>query len=265
MTSLSLLLKKSVQEAANRFGYQVTKIRPPLEILPINIFPLVIQDLMSKKAKRGEPAFFFIEIGAHDGLHGDPVRPWVSQYHWHGILVEPQPKIFKRLVENYRGEPQLIFENAAIFREDGRAVLYAFKDSPDLPDHATMLATFNRYALEHNAHGYCGEIEEIPVAALSVKTLLARHDVAHVDLLQVDTEGYDFEIIKMFAEAECKPSVVQFESAGLNSHEQRQCYQLLGDLGYRLLTIGIDTIAYDQSDDPEFASVFKNEGYSLTT
>lgn len=255
-------MRELIKKLANKFGYEVRRIKrddevipKPISDMPIDVFDLVVKDLVSKKAD-----IFFIEIGAHDGLHYDPIRPYVKQHHWRGILIEPQPKIFARLVENYKDEPQLLFENAAIAAQDGTFCLYTFEESPDLPDHATMLASFNRAALEHNAHGYQAPIQETIVPAISTGSLFSKHNITQVDLLQIDTEGYDWEILKMFDFAKYLPAIVHFESAGLDADETADCFKLLEGHGYRILTLGIDTIAYQQEVDAEFVGALDITG-----
>jgi FkbM family methyltransferase len=236
---------------------------PAPKLLPINIFPLVIGDYMQRKIKGGgNPSdIFFVQIGAHDGLHLDPVRPYVKKYHWKGLLVEPQPAIYQQLVANYADEPQLVFENSAIAQQDGVASLFTFKQDGILPGHTTMLASFHRNALVYNGHDYKGEIEELKVPTLSFDSLLAKHGVTDFDFLQIDTEGFDYEIIRMLEASSARPAVIHFESAFLNPVFQFKCGEALHRMGYRALTIGIDTVAYRQSDEDNFAEVFANEGY----
>lgn len=239
-------------------GYEIKKIGAPSKVTPINVFPLVVQDIMQQKKAED---FFFIQIGAHDGVHYDPIRALIKKFHWRGILVEPQPQVFKRLIENYKDEPQLIFENAAIAPHDGQTTLYVFKEGSNLPDHASMLASFNRNVLVSNGHNYKGEIMELPVKALSLKSLLAQHRVQKIDLLQIDTEGYDFEIIKMLESSEIKPTILHFESGFLTEDQMNHCSELFKKWGYRAITIGIDTLAYCQPDESGFAETIKNENY----
>ena len=70
------------------------------------------------------PDFFFVQIGAHDGIRDDPIRKYIVKSHWRGLLVEPVPHIFRKLVENYRDETQLIFENVAVAAHDGVMPFY---------------------------------------------------------------------------------------------------------------------------------------------
>jgi FkbM family methyltransferase len=251
-------VKQYIRTILGRFGYEVVKISRQSTAKPINVFTLVVNDFLEK---RNDRHIFFIQVGAHDGSHCDPIRPFVTKYHWKGILVEPQPKIFKRLVANYSAEKQLIFENAAIGHKDGPGTLYTFKEGPGVPDHASMLTSFNRDRLVCNGHGYRYEIEELAVPILSVKTLLAKNGVKNVDLLQIDAEGFDFEILKMFFAAGVSPTIVNFESGIFSEEQTRKCGELLAKLGYRALTVGVDTIAYKQDDAFGFESTLSDRGY----
>ena len=213
----------------------------------IDVLSLCVADLVTRQK---EP--FFVQIGAHDGVSFDPIRPFVEKFRWRGLLVEPQPKVFKKLVENYRGHPQLILENAAVAERDGTATLYSFEDSPGIPEHASMLASFRRESLEANGHGYSGPIKSLTVPALSFSTLLQKHGVARVDILQIDTEGFDYEILKMIDFAKVRPALIHFENNFLTAAEMTDCNRMLAGHGYRLLTLGIDSLAYQQAANEHF-------------
>src|SRR5262249_10466973 len=82
---------------------------------------------------------------------------------------------------------------------------------------------------------------------VSAQTLLAKHAVGHIDLLQVDAEGFDFEVIKMFLAAGSLPTVINYEHLHLSDTNRRSCVAWLGGLGYKMLQAGperIDTVAY---------------------
>src|SRR5215468_60576 len=114
---LRLRSKQAIQRLAASFGYQVEKIRPTAN--PLDVFDLAVHLLLARRQ-----TLFFVQIGAHDGITGDPLRKFVLKYHLPGILVEPNPAVFKKLVANYRGEPQLRFENVAVGPTQGTKSLY---------------------------------------------------------------------------------------------------------------------------------------------
>ncbi len=85
--------------------------------------------------------------------------------------------------------------------------------------------------------------------ALSVSSLLSKHAVSKIDLLQIDAEGFDYEIIKMFDSSAVKPLIINFEHAHIPGPLRRECWQHLAKRGYSLaVASGMDTVAYLQRD-----------------
>ncbi len=240
------LAKRLVRRVLEGAGYTVFKAPPEVvpgpTFTPVDVFPLAVAELMSRKEN-----IFFLQVGAHDGLTYDPMRLFVEQYRWRGILLEPQPRVFRQLVANYDGMPGLIFENVAAAPVEGEVTLYTFAEGGGLPAHATQLASFQRDALLHNGHGYKGEILETRVPTVTISSLLKKHNVSEVDILQIDTEGFDFEVIKMIDFSEIKPSIINYESVMLSAADQNACIALLTSHGYRIAP-GFDTVAILQGD-----------------
>ncbi len=236
---ISLIWEKALARAGQVIGFEV-KPRLAHAAPSIDIFDLAVRDLMARA-----PDIFFLQIGAHDGLTFDPIHEYVRQFHWRGLLVEPQPAVFAQLRKNYAGEAQLLFENSAIAPQDGTLDLHVF-ESADAADHASMLASTRKHYLQLNGDRARGTLKKITVPALSLASLLAKHEVERVNLLQIDTEGFDFEIIRMIDFRRIKPEIIHYESNFLNRRQKSECSRLLGGEGYALLNLGIDTIAYLQ-------------------
>ena len=242
---LSLIFEKALSRASNLFGYD---LKPHLshKAPSIDILDLAIRDLMSR-----EPDIFFLQIGAHDGVSYDPIHNYVRRFHWRGLLVEPQPAVFQKLKENYADEKQLLFENSAIARQDGTLDLYCFENA-NAEDHASMLTSTRKHYLTLNGDNHRGALKTITVSALTLESLLAKHRVERVNLLQIDTEGFDFEIIKMIDFKRMKPEIIHYENNFLNRRQKSECSWILGDQNYSLLNLGVDTIAYLQPPNEEF-------------
>src|SRR5262249_56046547 len=60
------------------------------------------------------PRFFFVNIGANDGVSNDPIYPFLREYGWSGIVVEPLAPMLEELRRNYHDIPGIVFEQAAI-------------------------------------------------------------------------------------------------------------------------------------------------------
>jgi len=103
---------------------------PARQVSQLPVFDLAIGTLMQASSK----PFRFIQVGANDGIYGDPLRAYIERHHWHGILVEPQPDVFARLIENYSGSREnLIFKNIAISPDQSTLRLYRVLDQQILP------------------------------------------------------------------------------------------------------------------------------------
>jgi FkbM family methyltransferase len=225
---------------------------------PINIFRTVVSDWLETV---GRP-LSFVQIGAHDGLHLDPIRPLVEKYHWAGLLIEPQPDIFERLKLNYAGEKQLSFLNVAASNQDGTLILHRLKPGQGFHDHSTMLASSNRWLVENNGHGYRGQIEELAVKAFGPYSLADMYPgIVSTDILQVDTEGHDPQILLAWLNAALTPPIIQFESA-LKTDGYDQLIAVLDEKGYRRAEVGINMVCYLQKDDGHFDNEQANKGYT---
>lgn len=250
------MIKQTVRKIAGSLGYVILKrsqVGSAIEYPFINSFELILQNYLQQNSD-----IFFIQIGAHDGCSDDPIFHLVKQYHWRGLLIEPQPQVFKKLKQTYQDEPQLIFENALVGYEDGFATMYAIRDQHSvLPfwlsqsaslDYEVVRSTLyywkRKRGLATIPDDYESLIEEVLLPSMTIKTALTKHSIQKVDLLVIDTMGFDFEILKMFPFDCCQPSIIHFEHSIMPVAEQEECFQYLADLGYGLTQVAQDTIAY---------------------
>ena len=93
-------------------------------------------DLVTTRYGRRGSAFLFVQIGAFDGVSGDPLNKLVHRHGWRGVLVEPQTRVFQVLKSNYATQPQLQFFNVAIGDRDGEVTLYT-RSSADVEPAST--------------------------------------------------------------------------------------------------------------------------------
>lgn len=61
-----------------------------------------------------EPGFFFIQVGAHDGVRFDDLYGKVTAINCSGIVIEPLPRYFRRLKANYEDYPGVVPLNVAV-------------------------------------------------------------------------------------------------------------------------------------------------------
>lgn len=248
----NIQIKQAAQKLFNRFGYQISRFQDPIKYPFIDVLELIAQSCTQAGSD-----FFFIQIGAADGVSEDPINYLIKKHHWSGVLVEPQPLSFKQLVENYRGEEKLIFENALIGSEDGLATLYAVPDQGEKfhcwvyqcasQDRNTVLRSlqiFKETVEPGIPSNYDSLIQEIQVPSMTIRRLISKHQIKSVDLLVLDTMGYDFEIIKLFPFESIKPTIIHFEHNTLSFTDQANCFKYLSELGYSFASVAVDTVAW---------------------
>jgi FkbM family methyltransferase len=233
-------LKAFVQRCVKVFGYRIEKLKDTVKA------PIDVLDLLLTKVSAGRTDFFFVQIRANNGLTDDPIRQFVTKYHWYGVLVEPQ--VFQELLKNYSQEKQLTFENIAVADNDGTARLFVADHRDETAD-LTVFASLKKDALirgldNPKAAGVQVQVRAVEVPALSVQSLLAKHQITKVDLLLTDVQGYDVEVVEQFLANGVKPTIIHFE----HCHTARQAldalYRKLVKHGYRFNELEIDSICY---------------------
>jgi FkbM family methyltransferase len=196
---------------------------------------------------------FFVQIGANDGRRSDPLYRFVTLNHSRicGVVVEPLTDYFDRLQANYRKYPQIVAVRAAIHNSEKEMTLYRVDPArlKDLPDWAAGVASFDKR--HHERSGIPSDAimaERVPCMTLG--ELLTRHEVAEIDLLQIDTEGYDAEILSHLDFDTIRPAIVRFEHGLSEGIMSRETFSAIADLlhrqGYELAMEEHDATAYQR-------------------
>jgi FkbM family methyltransferase len=190
----------------------------------------------------------FVQIGAGDGVSGDPIHQLIIRHRWTGVMVEPVPYLFNQLTRNYAGLAGLRFENCAIGETSGNAKFWYLRESQNeqLPNWYNQLGTLKlENLLKHES--------ELP----DLKSLIVQHEVrckslrelilsaarTTFDLLLVDAEGYDDAIVKQVDGESVNPNLIVFERKHLDQSQTEICYQHLRFLGYEIIESYYDAVA----------------------
>jgi FkbM family methyltransferase len=211
----------------------------------LNVLNLAIQ--MELKRLSGRP-FNILQIGANDGNRYDPYKKLIERYGFRGVLVEPDPVVFEKLKKNYENQPQLSFENVAIGKTPGHLPFYLLQSPEGERDAFSVYSSLDlnavKVARKRNFRGKRFSIVESEVPVITFKELLVRNKIEEISLLAVDTEGYDYEILRTIDFKKESPSIIEFEHACLSPHIERDCQAMLLSNGYKLIRgFGSDTLA----------------------
>jgi FkbM family methyltransferase len=193
------------------------------------------------------PEVFYLQIGAFDGIAGDPIYPLIERHSLHGILLEPQKDVFARLTANYARFMDFKLINAAIAEHDGERPLFRVKPEAQGPEWLHQIASFDRKVIEWHAPmvpNLDAMIETEMVRCITFDTLFNELGRSTVDLLQIDAEGYDAEILRLFDVPHRSPPIVRFEHKHLKVADHEESVAMLVKQGYRVAACGSDTLAY---------------------
>ncbi len=81
------------------------------------------------------------------------------------------------------------------------------------------------------------------VPCTTFSALCAKHAITQVDLIQIDTEGHDYEVIKLIDFARLKPRVVFYEHQHLSPADRIACRAHLAAHGFECIERHYDTLA----------------------
>lgn len=200
------------------------------------------------------PVARVVQIGANDGVTDDPLREFLLHGQWSGLLVEPVPYLYDRLRQNYAGRSSLAFANVAIAAQKGTRPFYYLRDGAgdaDVPDWHVGLGSFSRDVILKHADVIPDienrlVIQDVP--CYTFEELCRRHDIEAFDVLHIDTEGYDFEILKTIDFEHYRPRLIVYERHHLSAADREACRQMLHGYGYEGLDEGLDTVCINIRD-----------------
>lgn len=194
---------------------------------------------------------FFVQVGSNDGVQGDPIHDLiVKRRDWRGILIEPVPFVFRRLRKNYGDSDRIKFENVAIgTRTESRPFFYVAEDAKrlfgdELPFWYDQLGSFDKHhILKHLDGALEPYIVSEPVQCVPLEDVLSRNRVERIDLIHIDTEGFDYEVLRQIDFRRFRPAVILFEHEHLTASDAIEAERLLLEHGYSLEKYAGDTIA----------------------
>ncbi|WP_018610998.1 FkbM family methyltransferase [Segetibacter koreensis] len=191
---------------------------------------------------------FFLQIGSNDGVSNDPIHVYVKKNKWKGIAVEPVKSNFEKLKKTYKDYPEVVVVNAAVTSQNGKALIYKIDERflDQLPSWCTQLASFNKIVIESHKNilpGIDKKITEEVVATININDYLREINVSKVDLIHIDTEGYDFEILKLIDIDKLDPDLILYEHKHLAPSTASDANKLLEQYGLSVFIGQYDTIA----------------------
>jgi len=181
----------------------------------------------------------FVQVGAHDGKMHDPLRKFVISNNWTGLLIEPQKEMIDKCKDNYRKVDNLTFVNCAVHPYEKKIKLFKVKNPKDYSHTGWASIKPNRF----DNTQYENKLIAENVVARHLMDVVKENNFNCIDILQIDTEGFDAEVIKMFDFNSYSPLLIQYEHIHFTNSERELIDDELDSLGYYSIIKKNDVIA----------------------
>ena len=143
--------------------------------------------------------------------------------------------------------PLILKINKAIHLSEKEINIYKIlpESANKYPDWVKGIASFDK---DHHKKVKIDSKDIIVEKVVSEKLMTIISDnyiYEQLDYFQIDTEGYDYEILKMLDFNMLKPKIIKFEIVNLNELDFELSKKLLLNQGYYLIKEGNDMVAID--------------------
>lgn len=197
-----------------------------------------------RSSKRFRQDGLVIKIGSNDGSIGDPISQIVAfNPKTQCVFVEPVPHLLDRAKKIWGDNPRFRYINTAV--NDGSRMRFYYVDPeaksiPNLSIDPEQIGSFDRFhILKHENGSLESFIREIDIQGTKLHTLLDEFVDFGVDILHIDTEGWDWKILSQLQLKKCKPIWIIFEYIHLSIEEKKLAMDMLSS-SYDLHERGTD-------------------------
>ncbi|MDP3200381.1 MAG: FkbM family methyltransferase [Algoriphagus sp.] len=191
-----------------------------------------------------------ILIGANDGISFDDLFQKLDPTKVSGLVLEPSGKYFQLLKSNLSDFKDIGFLNFAISSSNDLITIYQLNEQglSKLPEWGRGIGSVSKDHLLKFGNINDEDIEVLQVPGINFMYLISSYPrFAKVDYLQIDTEGYDAEIIKMIDFKRFKVDLIKIEWVNLTPFEKVEVDNILKSNGFILFLLGEDLIAASES------------------
>jgi FkbM family methyltransferase len=258
-----LVLKHIARRVLEYTPYEVKRRKALVSRLPDSTLEVVRLAMAYYLATA--PAGAVLQIGACDGVSGDPLFDFVRQGRLRAIVVEPIASSAAKLRETYRDFSNVTIVQAAVAHVDGPVSMFRVRNAGRWSGGQwhNQIASFDRqHLIRHRITP--DEIEEVEVEGVSLHTLLRRTNCHSVEFLQVDAEGFDADVVGMALKLRIAPDYINFEHAHLQQRAAATLFEELQRQEYTWIHGRYDTLAIHARVLESMSVICVREGEAVT-
>ena len=129
------------------------------------------------------------------------------------ILVEPNLNLYNDIKKNYENIPNVVIYSNAIYYENDKEINLYIPNKRGYDTPHFSLVPMNNWGSSKS------ELITITSKSITFDKICENHNIVEIEYLQIDTEGFDSEIIKMINFNKYKINTIRYEKWGFASKE----------------------------------------------
>lgn len=167
--------------------------------------------------------YYFLEIGTCDQTYNNLASKYPDKL---GISVEPIREYLDSLPDNNGNNIKV---NYAISETDGTAMINKCFNTQTKTklDGSGWKGRSTLKDLDQMGIRQKHRFQPVKIKTMTLKKLIKKYQIAGLDLLRIDTEGYDGIIISQLLETNLRPSEIIFEHLHLGKPEKQLLHEKL--------------------------------------
>nr|WP_321233399.1 FkbM family methyltransferase [uncultured Psychroserpens sp.] len=194
-----------------------------------------------------------VQVGSNDGVTGDPLYNLIIKHNtWTALFIEPVPFLFEKLKQNYNKESRFIFENSAVNKDGDWQIFYSVDEEAKtkiemLPAWYDQLGSFSKENITKHLNGILEPyIVESKIKGVTLKEVLSKHQIKKIDIMHIDTEGYDWNVLSQLDFNIYNPKAILFEHKHLSKTEELKSIAYLKNNNYLIYRLGADFLCLNK-------------------
>jgi FkbM family methyltransferase len=185
----------------------------------------------------GDKKGILVDIGAADGINNSNTKKLIEDG-WGGLLIEPTPVNYNKLLKFYSGNDSIIIENCGCGNETKLSKFYIDKN-----DEYHQISTFLEEQKKGCENYYNCTFDEIVVKIYNTTELLIKNNLTNIDFISIDTEGYDEKVLlgidfsKININLVCIETTTPLSESLLESNDYQFVHKTNGNKFYKKIKI----------------------------
>jgi len=168
--------------------------------------------------------FYYIELGALDGVLYSNTKFFEDQLNWTGILIEPHPSKFKLLQKNRPNN--FLFNNLVSCETDMLNFKYFENHHAAISGVEKTLPTNHFEQYYDNPEWRHLQQSSILIKPMTLTEIIKSTNIKNFNLLSLDVEGHEYEVLCSW-DFSIPIEIILIEILGLDTNKEELCRQIL--------------------------------------